>query len=71
MFNYAHKEANDAKLAHKEDKYQVLVFQERMGKTILKQATLKSYTCFNMQKLREEHNAVLNSDKDNGTTETI
>ena len=49
----------------------MLVFQERMGKTILKQETLKSYTCLNMQKLREEHNAVLNSDKDNGTTETI
>ena len=42
-----------------------------MDKTILKLANLKSSARFNMQKLREEHNKVLNVSKDNGTTETM
>ena len=42
-----------------------------MDKTILKLANLKRSARFNMQKLREEHNKVLNVSKDNGTTETM
>ena len=47
-FNYALKEANYSKLSQKEEKYQVLGLQECMDKTILKLATLKISTHFNM-----------------------
>ena len=45
--------------------------QERMGKKILKPATLKSSDHLNMQQLREEHDKGLNDAKENGTTENI
>ena len=70
-FTYALKEANGEKLYQKEEKDHVLNFQERMGKIILKLATLKISACLNMQRLREEPNGELNYAKDNGTTETI
>ena len=54
-----------------QEKDQVLDLQERMDKTILKLATLKSSARLNMQRLREEHNEALNAAKDNGATETI
>ena len=53
--NYALKEANYTKLVQKEEKDKVLDLKEKMEKTILKIATLKSYTRLNMQQLREEH----------------
>ena len=68
--NYALKEANYAKLYRKEEKDQVLNLQEKWGK-IVKLATLKSSTRFNMHQLREEHNKVLNASNNKGTTETI
>ena len=40
-------------------------------KIILKLATLNSSTCFNIKRLREEHDEALNAAKDNGTKETI
>ena len=40
-FTYLLKEANDGNLDHKEEKNQLLNFQERMGKIILKLAILK------------------------------
>ena len=69
--NYVLKDANDEKLSQREEKYQVLDFQERMEKTILKLATLKRSTHFSMQQLIEEEDEALNVAKDNGTTETI
>ena len=69
--NYALKDTNDEKLDRKEEKDQVIDSQERMVKTILKLATLKTSSCFNMQQLREEHDKALNNAKENGTTETI
>ena len=42
-----------------------------MDKTILKLATLKNSSHFNMQQLIEEHDEGLNAAKDNGTTENI
>ena len=69
--NYALKEANDAKLAQKEEKYQVLDFQERTDKTILKLATPKSSARLNIQRLKEEQDEAMNSAKDNDTTENI
>ena len=69
--NYALKEANDAKLAQKQDKGHVIYLKEKTDKTILKLATLKISTNLNMQRLREEHDEALNFSKDNGTTETI
>ena len=50
--NYALKKANDEKLTHKEDKDQVIDFQEHMNKKILKLSTLKISTCLNTQLLR-------------------
>ena len=64
--NYALKEANDEKLAQKEEKDQVFDLKERMKKK-LKLATLKISARLNMQRLREEHNEVLNSSKKKGT----
>ena len=58
-------------MAHKEEKEQVIDFQEHMDKKLLKISTLKISTRLNMQKLREEYNEALNSAKENGTTETI
>ena len=69
--NYALKDTNDEKLDRKEEKDQVIDSQERMVKKILKLATLKTSSCFNMQQLREEHDKALNNAKENGTTETI
>ena len=69
--NYSLKEANDEKLYQKEERDQVLDMQELMGKQILKLATLKISSRFNMQQLREEHDEVLNAAKENGTAETI
>ena len=51
--NYVLREANDAKLAHKEEKYQVLDVQEHMDKKILKLSTLKSFAHLNIQQLQE------------------
>ena len=51
--NYDLKEANDAKLSQKYEKFQVIDLQELMDKIILKLATLKSSVCLNMQQLRE------------------
>ena len=42
-----------------------------MDNTILKLATLKISAHFNVQRLIEEHNKVLDYAKDNGTTETF
>ena len=64
--NYALKEANDAKLAQKEEKDQVFDLKERIKKK-LKLATLKISARLNMQRLSEEHNEVLKSSKKNGT----
>ena len=47
--SYAVNEANDEKLDQKEEKVQILNLQERMDKIILKLATLKISTCFNIQ----------------------
>ena len=47
------------------------ILQEQMVKTILNLATLKSYACLNMQRLREEHDKDMNATKENGETETI
>ena len=63
-FNNELKEANDAKLAQKEEKDQVLDLKEHTDKTILKIETLKISDHFNMHKLRKEHNDVLNATKD-------
>ena len=52
-FNYALKQANDVKLAHKQQRDQVIYFQERMDKTILKLSTLNSFARLNMKILRE------------------
>ena len=65
------KEANVKILVQKEEKDQVLGFQEPMDKTILKLTTLESPECLNIQIVREEHDGALNAAKDNGTTETI
>ena len=46
-FNYTLKESNGEKLAHREEKNQVLGLQECTNKTILKLATLKSSTRLN------------------------
>ena len=54
----------------KEEKYQVLNFQEKIGKK-LKLETLKISERLNMQKLSEEHNEALNAVNNNYTTETI
>ena len=59
--NYALKEANDAKLAQKEERDQVLDLQQRITKTILKQSTMKSFACLNIERLREEHDEALNA----------
>ena len=40
-FTYALREDNGGNMYHKEDKNQLLILQERMGKIILKLATLK------------------------------
>ena len=69
--NYALKEANDAKLPQKEEKGQVLDFQESMDKIILKIAILKSSTRLNMQQLIEEDDEALSATNDNGKTENI
>ena len=55
----------------KEEKNQLLNFQEQMIKIILKLATLKIPVSLNIRWLREEHDRELNAAKDNGTTETI
>ena len=68
--DYVPKEANDTKLAQKEEKGPILDLKKRTKK-ILKLSTLKSFTRFNMQQLREEYDEALNSAKENGTTETI
>ena len=41
------------------------------GRTILKLSTLKSLSCLNIKRLREEHNKALNAAKDKGATEFI
>ena len=46
-------------MAHKEEKEQVIDFQEHMDKKLLKISTLKISTRLNMQKLREEYNEAL------------
>ena len=69
--NYALKEANDTKLYQKKEKERVLYLQEKMGKTILKLATLKNSARLNMKQIREEHNKALSAAKDNGKTENI
>ena len=48
-FTYELKEDNDGNLDQKEEKNQLLNFQERMSKIILKLATLKISTRLNMQ----------------------
>ena len=48
-FTYELKEANDGNLDQKEEKNQLLNFQERMSKIILKLATLKISAHFNIQ----------------------
>ena len=53
--NYALKEANDEKLAHKENRYQLIYLQEHTDKPILKPSTLERYTRLIMQLLIEEH----------------
>ena len=69
--NYELNEANDAKLAQKQKRDQVLHLYTRMDKKILKLTTLKSFARLNMQRVIEEHSEALNVAKDNGTTETI
>ena len=49
----------------------MLNFQKRMGKTIIKLATLKSSTRLNLHQLREEHNEGLNAAEDYGATEFV
>ena len=68
---YALKEDNYGNLDQKEEKNQLLNLQERMGKIILKLATLKISACLNFQLLREDHDKQLNAAKYNGTIETI
>ena len=70
-YTYEIKEADDGNLDQKEEKNQLLNFQERMGKIILKLATLKISFRLNIQWMREEQYENLNSSMDNGTTETI
>ena len=65
------KQANNEKLAQKQENDGVIDLQERMDKIILKVATLKSSARLNMQQLVEVHDEVMNDSKDNGTTETI
>ena len=48
-FTYTLKEANDVNLYQKEEDNQLLNFQERMGKIILKLATLKISVRLNIQ----------------------
>ena len=50
--NYTLKEANDAKLAQKQEKDQFLNAQEQMSKTIQKIVTLKISGHLNIQELR-------------------
>ena len=70
-FTYALKDANDGNMDQKEEKNQLINFQEQMIKIILKLATLKIPVSLNIRWLREEHDRELNAAKDNGTTETI
>ena len=70
-FNYALKEAIDAKLVEKEEKYQRIYFQERMDKTVLRLSTLDSSTYSNMQRVLDEHNEALSVAKDKGKIENI
>ena len=49
----------------------MIYLQEYMEQKILKLSTLKRSTRFNMHRLREERNEVLNAAKYNSTTETI
>ena len=49
------KQANNEKLAQKQENDGVLDLQERMDKIILKVATLKSFARLNMQQLVEVH----------------
>ena len=65
------KEDNYEKLSQKEEKKHVLDFQECTEKRILKLATLKISSHLNIHQLREEHNEVQNTAKENGITETI
>ena len=69
--NDALKEANDAKLYHKEEKGKVLDLQVLIDNTIIELSTLKSFAHLNMEILGEEHDEALNATKDNGTTKTI
>ena len=69
--NYALKEDNYEKLDQKELKDQWLNLQELTDNNFLELATLKSSTRLNMQRLREEHDEVINDAKDNGTTKNI
>ena len=69
--NYALKEANDAKLSHKQEKYQVIYLQELMDIIILKLSTLKISARLNMKQIREENNEAPDVAKDNGATEFI
>ena len=58
-------------MAQKEEKGQVFDLKELMERKILRLSTLKSSTHLSMQRLREEHDKVMNYAKDNGTAETI
>ena len=49
----------------------MIYFQERMDKTILKQATLKCSTHLNMQQPREKHDEALNVVEENGEAEFV
>ena len=49
IFTYAPKEANNLNLDNKEEKNQLINFQERMGKIILKLAILKISIRLNIQ----------------------
>ena len=70
-YTYEIKEADDGNLDQKKEKNQLLNFQERMGKIILKLATLNISVRLNIQRPREEHDKELNCARYNGTTEII
>ena len=48
-FTYALKESNYGNMDHKEEKNQFINLQKRMGKIIIKLATLKISVCLNIQ----------------------
>ena len=65
------KEANDARLAEKEERSQVQDLQTRMDELILQLATLKSSSQMRIERLQEEHQEELKVAKESSSAEVV